>query len=84
VSFAVTTNITLEEKSRDALRWLVPKFSMGERLTPDQVRPMRDVARLAMEAWREVAEEMAEAGGAAGPFDDSTAVDGEIVDEEMF
>lgn len=80
VSFAVTTKVTLEENSRDALRWLTPKFAMGERLTPDQVRPMRDVAKAAMEAWREVADEMVEAE--AGPFDD-VVVDGEIVEEDF-
>jgi hypothetical protein len=79
VSFAVSTVVTLEEKQRDALRWLVPRFSMGERLTPEQVRPMREVARLAMEAWRDVAEEMAASD--PGPFDDASTVDGEVLEE---
>jgi hypothetical protein len=82
VSFAVTTNVTLEERSRDALRWLVPKMGMGRNLTPDEVRPMREIAKAAMDAWREVAEEMDAAD--PGPFDDTVAAEGEIVEEEMF
>lgn len=81
VSFAVTTKVTLEENSRDALKWLTPKFAMGRRLTVDEVRPMREVAKAAMEAWREVADEMVAAE--PGPFDDEVAV-GEIVEEETF
>ena len=82
VSFAVSTKVTLEKKEDGAKQWLVPKFAMGQALTPEQVRPMREVAKAAMEAWREVAAEMDAAE--AGPFDDDAAVDGEIVEEETF
>lgn len=71
--FMVTTKATLEKQKDGSLEWLTPRFSMGRALTPDEVRPMRDVAKAAMQAYEQVADEMAkdEAKGA-------------VIDEEPF
>ncbi|MCA1841753.1 MAG: hypothetical protein LC792_00925 [Actinobacteria bacterium] len=59
--YAVVTEISLTSATRDHLQWLVPEFGIGAELTPEQVRPMRDVARMAMEQLRQVTDEMAAA-----------------------
>jgi hypothetical protein len=60
-AFAVMTEITLETAKRDRLEWLVPKFEIGDHLSPEQVAPMREIAKLAMETFGQVTEEMAAA-----------------------
>lgn len=66
-TFAVLTQVTLHEVKEGNLVWLVPDFSImvdeetGEHaiLTPEQVKPLRDIAKNAMADWRTVGEEMA-------------------------
>lgn len=65
--FATATSIELEERKEGALEWLVPKFAIGDALTAEVVRPLREVARNAMASWQQVAEEMA--AKESGPFD---------------
>lgn len=73
--FQVATSIKLEERTRDKLEWLVPHFQIGDHLTADEVRPMREIAQRAKESFDQVAQEMAGQARAteAGPFDESTA-----------
>lgn len=73
-SFAVITEVTLKEESKGSLQWLVPQFSIGDALTPDQVVPMREVAEKAMKAFELVTEEMSAAerkAEAKDPFDEA-------------
>lgn len=95
-AFAVVTEIALKPKVDGAKQWLVPEFSIGEPLTPDQLVPMRDVAEKAMKAFELVTEEMDAAERKAGgdPFDeadpmniahqsDDEPIDAEVVDAEL-
>jgi len=73
--FQVATTIKLEERTRDKLEWLVPHFQIGDALSADQVRPMREIAQKAKESFDQVAQEMATQARATedGPFDGDNA-----------
>lgn len=58
-TFAVRTKVKLKDEKEGRFEWKVPAFTITEHLTPEDVRPLRDVAAMAMEAWQSVVEEMA-------------------------
>jgi hypothetical protein len=79
-SFAIITEVALKEDRNGSLQWLVPQFSLGDALTPDQVVPMREMAEKAMKAFELVTEEMSTAERQAGGFEhDDEPVDAEVV-----
>lgn len=59
--FSVITKVTLDERSKGKLNWLVPVFGVDEKLTPDVVLPYRQVAERAMAMWASVADELDQA-----------------------
>lgn len=78
--YQLVTEITLRQEKDGILNWLVPEFHLGQQLTVEQVRPMRELAKMAMDSWATVAQEMAtearahgEGQEGAGPFDGDQA-----------
>lgn len=82
--FSCVTVVTLDERRDGKLEWLAPKFLPGEKLTPAEVQPYREVAERAMQMWASVADEMA--AHAAAPTDviDTTGSYEPGPDEEPF
>lgn len=58
-AFSVRTKVTLKPESEGTFQWLVPVFTITEYLKPDGVRPLREVAAVAMAAHQSVMDEMA-------------------------
>lgn len=72
--FSVRASVTLEKQTKARLEWLVPKFTVDQYLTPEDARPLREVAAVAMEAWRSALEDLAQAEEMA-PQDVAAAFD---------
>lgn len=83
VPFGVETVVTLDEKEKGSLKFLVAKFAIGPALDFELATELRGVAKKAMATWQSEAEAMAasevitEARESEGPFDSPPPSDGD-------
>lgn len=67
--FGVETHVTLTAEKSGSLEWLVAKFDIGGPLEPAIVRPLREMAKRAMQTWESAADDLAATAGEVTPAD---------------